>query len=298
MNKLEAMQVFIEVAKQKSFVAASEQLNLSAPAVTRSIAAFEENLGVKLFHRTTRHVRLTEAGTRFFSDAKRILEAIETAEANAAGTYSTPKGMLTITAPILFGEKYIIPIVTEFLEQYPQMSVQTVFSDRVVGLVEEEFDIAIRIGHLKDANFYANKVGEVRRIVCGSPRYFAQYGVPHQPSELSNHSIIFSSTYETIPTWHFVNKEKNEAIKLSPRLQCNQNGAAIRAAIDGHGVTKLMSYQIGEALENGELQSVLGEYEEPPLPINILHLEGPHMTAKVHAFFSLAVARLQANPLI
>ncbi|MBL4899805.1 MAG: LysR family transcriptional regulator [Colwellia sp.] len=292
------MKVFIEVAKQKSFVGASTQLNLSAPAVTRYIAFLENALGIKLFNRTTRHVCLTESGAQYLNDSKRIIEEINEAEAAVSGIYTEPRGTLTVTAPVLFGEQYILPIVIEFLKQYPDVQVKTLFSDRITSLVEEDLDIAIRIGHLKDSNLYASQVGVVRRIVCGSPEYFSQNGKPISPSDLKHFNIIFSTTFESSPVWHFANKEKKEYVKLSPRLYCNQNSAALNAAIQGFGITRLMSYQVGEELAKGTLQSVLTNYEEAPLPINIIRIEGRRVKAKTRAFLDLAMQYLKINPFI
>lgn len=298
MDKLEAMQVFAEVAKQKSFVGASEQLNLSAPAVTRSIAWLENHLGVKLFHRTTRHVRLTESGGRFLTDTKRILADVEESEAAATGIYAAPKGTLTITAPMLFGEMHIMPIISEYLALYPDVSVKTMFSDRNTNLVEDELDIAIRIGHLKDSNLYATQVGNVKRILCGSPDYFQQYGIPQYPADLTQHQIILSMLYGPLSSWEFINNGKKEVIKLTPRLQCFQGSAAIKAAIQGTGITRVMSYQVGEELKEGRLQRVLEHFEEDPLPINILHLEGRRMNSKIRTFLDLVVKRLKDNPFV
>lgn len=298
MDKLEAMQVFAEVAKQKSFVGASEQLNLSAPAVTRSIAWLEANLGVKLFHRTTRHVRLTESGVRFLTDTKRILADLEESEAAATGIYAAPKGTLTITAPVLFGEMHIMPIISEYLAMYPDVSVKTMFSDRNTNLVEDELDIAVRIGHLKDSNLYATQVGSVKRILCGSPSYFQQYGIPQCPADLTQHQTIFPSVYGSLTSWEFINNGKKEVIKLTPRLQCFQGAAAIKAAIQGTGITRVMSYQVGEEIKEGRLQRVLEDFEEAPLPINILRLEGRRMNPKIRSFLDLAVERLKDNPFV
>jgi len=298
MDKLTSMQVFIEVAKCQSFVVASQNLELSAPAVTRAIAHLEGHLGVKLFIRTTRHVRLTESGQHFLTDAKRILEDVEEAEAAAAGIYAKPKGVLNVTAPVLFGEKHIIPIITEYLHQHAEVSVKTIFSDRITSLLEEDLDVAIRIGHLKDSGLYATNVGSVRLIVCGSPEYFKRHGKPQNPVDLNQHNIIYASTYDTSLTWHFKHQEKRESIKLSPRLRCNQNGAAIKAAIQGFGITQLLSYQIGEELEKETLQSILTDYEESPLPVNVIHLEGRRASAKIRSFIDMAVTRLRNNPFI
>jgi DNA-binding transcriptional LysR family regulator len=292
------MKVFVEVAKHKSFIGASKQLNLSAPAITRFVASLEMSLGVKLFNRTTRYVRLTESGEHFLIDAKRILDDVVEAEAAATGIYSNPKGTLTITAPVLFGEKHILPIIAEYLELNQEVTVKTLFSDRVTSLVEEELDIAIRIGHLKDSNLYATHVGNVHRIICSSPSYFKKYGKPMHPSDLNDHDIIFPTTFEASPVWHFNNNGEKEAVKLNPRLHCNQTNSALQAAIQGVGITRLMSYQVGEELENGALQSVLTQYEEAPLPVNIMRIEGRRSNAKIRSFLDLATKRLKANPFI
>lgn len=298
MDKLHTIQVFIEVAKQQSFTAASDKLGLSAPTVTRSIAALETQLGAKLFNRTTRYVRLTESGTRFLQDAKRIIEDLEEAEAAVKGVYSKPSGTLTVTAPILFGEKHIMPIIAEYLELNAEVSVKAMLYDRVTSLVEEELDVAIRIGHLKDSNLYATTVGQVRRIVCGAPAYFKKYGMPDKPVDLKDHSIIFPATFESANQWQFNNNGKKEIIKLKSRLRCNQNSAALKTAILGHGITRLMSYQVGEELEKGTLQCALNDYEEAPLPVNIIHLEGRRANAKTRSFIDLAIERLRTNPFI
>ena len=298
MDKLDAMKVFVEVAKHQSFIGASKQLNLSAPAVTRFVASLETSLGVKLFNRTTRHVRLTESGERFLTDSKRILDDMVEAEAAVTGIYSKPKGTLTITAPVLFGEKHVLPIITEYLELNQEVTVKTLFSDRVTSLVEEELDIAIRIGHLKDSNLYATHVGNVRRIVCSSPSYFKKYGEPIYPSDLSDHNIVFPTTFEASPVWHFINNGKKETVKLNPRLHCNQNNSALQAVIQGFGITRLMSYQVGEELAKGTLQSILTGYEEKPLPVNIVRIEGRRSNAKIRSFLDLATKRLEANPFI
>jgi len=298
LDKLQTIKVFIEVAKQQSFSVAAEVLGMSAPATTRAVAELESRLRVKLFNRTTRLVRLTASGTRFFSDAERILEDLEDAEASAAGVYSTPAGTLAVTAPVLFGQKHVMPIVNAYLERYPDVSVKAMFYDRVTSLLEEELDVAIRIGHLKDSNLYATQVGTVRRIVCGSPRYFKKHGVPEYPADLHKHDLVFPTTFEGTNTWQFQNQGKKEVLKLSPRLMCNQNAAALKAAIEGHGITRLMSYQVGEELERGTLQSVLAGYEEEPLPVNVVHVEGRRANAKVRSFIDLAVERLRTNPFI
>ena len=298
MNKLEAMRVFVEVAECQSFVAASRKLDLSAPAVTRSIAQLERALGVRLFNRSTRHVRITDSGSRFFEDARRILEDVEQAEATASGIYAEPKGVLSVTAPVLFGQKHIVPIMTEYLQRNPSVTVRALFYDRVSNILDEGLDVAIRIGHLKDSSIYATQVGSVHQVVCASPAYLKKRGVPRHPSDLEDHEIIHASTVEPSMTWRFESEGGKETVKVLPRLHCSQNGAAISAAMQGLGITRLMSYQVGEEFENGSLKRILRGYETKPLPVSIIHLEGRQANAKIRSFIDLAVARLRANPYI
>ncbi len=297
MNKLGAMRVFVEVAECQSFAEASRKLDISPPAVTRSVAQLEKSLGAKLFNRTTRLVRLTDAGNRYLVDTKRILEAIDEAEAAAVGSYRNPEGILTVTAPVLFGQKYIVPIVVEYLRRNPGVSVRLELLDRVTNLIEEGLDVAIRIGPLPESNLFAVTVGHVRRVVCGSPDYFETHGKPLHPRDLDNHRIILASTVEHSSSWSFQGEDKI-SVKVSPRLYCNHNSAAIRAATAGWGVTRLMSYQVAEEIRQRELVTVLNDFETRSLPINVVHLEGRRANAKTRAFLDIAVNGLRDNPLI
>lgn len=298
MDKLAAMRVFVEVAECQSFIAASRKLDLSAPAVTRSVAQLENALGIRLFNRTTRHVRLTDPGNRFLDDARRILADVEQAEATASGSHTAPKGVLSVTAPVLFGQKHVMPIVTEYLQRNPAVTVNALFYDRVSNLLEEGLDVAIRIGHLRDSSVYATRVGSVKQVVCASPAYLQSHGNPTHPSELVDHEIIHASRVDPSTTWQFESRHGKEAVKVSPRLHCNQNGAAISAAKQGQGITRLMSYQVGEEFKNGSLKRILGDFESEPLPVSIIHLEGRSASAKIRSFVDLAVSRLRENPYI
>ena len=296
MDKFQTMQVFVAVAKQGSFVAASNELGISAPATTKAVAALEARLGVKLFNRTTRHVRLTASGAGFLQDAQHILEQVAEAEGAVRGVYAKPSGTLTITAPVLFGTLHIMPIVAKYLAQYPDVNVKTLFYDNITNLLEEEIDVAIRIGQLKDSNLYATQVGSVKRIVCGSPRYFETYGLPQEPQSLTQHQIIFPTTYETGRSWQFNNNGQTLSVKLNPSLMCNHNAAALSAAVMGAGITRLMSYQAGEALATGQLTRILTDFGEDDLPVSIVHVEGRRANAKIRPFIDLAVEQLRANP--
>ncbi|TWA63644.1 DNA-binding transcriptional LysR family regulator [Azospirillum baldaniorum] len=292
MDRLQAMRIFVKVAEAESFAEAARHLRLSAPAATRAVAALEELIGARLFVRTTRSVKVTEAGARYLEDCRRILSDITEAEAAAGGIYATPTGTLAVTASALFGPMHVLPIVTEYLDRYPGMRAQTFFVDRPVNIVEEGIDVAVRIGHLPDSGLTAIRVGTVRRVVCGAPAYFERHGVPQTPADLKHHRIAVSTGAWASPEWRFA---RDQRVTIDPVLQCNTNEAVIATAKAGWGLTRVLHYQIGPALLAGELRIVLADHEEPPLPIHVLHPEGRHAPAKVRAFVDLAVARLREN---
>ncbi len=297
MAKLEAMQTFVKVAETSSFAEAARQLNMSPPAVTRAVSSLEEQIGTRLFVRTTRVVKLTEAGTRFFDDCRKILADVTEAEAAAAGSYARPTGTLHVTASVLFGQEFLVPILTEFLDQNPNVTVKALFVDRVVNIVDEGIDVAIRIGELPDSSYSAIRVGTVRRIVCGAPAYFATNGVPLEPADLAQHRIITATSAFASLEWRFGLTQKT-SIHVTPRLSCSTYDAVIRATVQGWGLSRPLSYQVGNHLVAGNLQTVLTEFEESPLPVHIVHPEGRRASAKVRAFIDLAVERLRANRLI
>ncbi|WP_374650370.1 LysR family transcriptional regulator [Rhizorhabdus sp.] len=294
MDRWQAMRIFAKVAETASFAETARVLHMSAPAVTRAVAALEDLIGAQLFVRTTRSVRMTEAGARYLDDCRRILADIAEAEAAAAGSYATPSGTLAVTASVMFGHMYVLPIMTEYLAQHPSAAGRTLFVDRPVNIVDEGVDVAIRIGHLADSGFTATKVGEVRRVVCGSPDYFERHGVPTSPADLRQHRIAASTSAWASPEWRFAGDQR---VTIDATLQCNTNEAAITAARSGHALTRVLHYQIGPALRLGELRIVMAEHEEPALPIHILYPQGRDAPAKVRAFVTLATARLRGNAL-
>lgn len=295
MDRWQAMRIFARVAETGSFAAAGRQLGLSPPAVTRAVAALEEAIGTRLLTRTTRLVRLTEAGGRYVEDCRRILADIAEAEAAAAGAYGTPTGTLAVTASVLFGEIYVLPILTEYLDRHPAVSIRGLFLDRVVNIVEEGIDVAVRIGHLPDSGMAALRVGAVRRVVCGAPDYFARHGIPADPGELARHRIIAPTGATASLDWRF-GPGAPRSVTVQPRLACNTNAAAIAAAVAGWGITRLLSYQVAGLIAEGRLQRVLADFEEEPLPIHVIHPEGRRAAARVRGFVDLAVERLRADP--
>ncbi len=295
MDRWQAMRIFVKVAETESFAKTASALHMSAPVVTRTVAALEEMIGARLFVRTTRSVKLTEAGARYCDDCRRILSDIAEAEASAAGSYATPSGTLAVTASMLFGSMYILPIITDYLDLYPSMRARSLFIDRPVNIVEEGIDVAVRIGHLAESGFAAIKVGMVRHVICGSPAYFERHGVPTKPSDLKHHRIAASTSAWASPEWRFANDQR---VTIDPSLQCNTNEAVIATAKGGWGLTRVLHYQIAPALRDATLQIVLSEFEDQPLPIHVLHPAGRHAPAKVRTFVDLVVSRLRANRML
>lgn len=295
MNQLHLMQVFVAVAEAESFAGGARRLGMSPPAVTRAVGGLEERLGVRLLTRTTRVVRLTEAGARYLEDARRILIEIEEADAAAAGVNAIPRGQLAITASVLFGKQYVIPIITEYLSTYGQTSVSALFVDRVVRFSDEGMDAGIRIGQLPDSSLRAIRVGQVRRVVVASPAYLEKHGIPQKPDELVKHCLVASSSLSPTNDWIFRTSENENTVRVHPRVTVNTNDSAMEAALKGYGLTRLLSYQVAPQLESGELKTVLSGYEGPALPVHVLHREGRYRNAKVRSFVDLAVDRLRAN---
>ncbi|MHA4866598.1 LysR family transcriptional regulator [Duganella sp. PWIR1] len=295
MDQVHLMTVFICVGEEESFAAAARRLDLSPAAVTRAISGLEEHLGVKLLLRTTRNVRLTEAGRRYMDDSRAILASIAEANEAAAGINSAPKGNLSVTASVLFGRSYIMPCIVRFLKDYPEVEVSAYFLDRVVNLVEEGMDVAVRIGHLPDSNLKALRVGQVRRVLCASPEYLAKHGVPQHPADLLRHTIIAASGISPRVEWKFGALDDPTMVRMKPRLTVTSNDAAIDAAVGGLGVCRLLSYQVAEQLRDGRLSIILADYEEAPLPVHVLHRESKFGSAKVRKFIDMLVDYLRSH---
>jgi DNA-binding transcriptional LysR family regulator len=296
MDRFQEMQVFMAVAHDQGFAAAARRLGLSAASVTRAVAALEVRIGAQLLIRTTRTVQLTEAGQRYLEDCRRILADIQDAEESAAGSHADPRGQLTITAPVLFGDLYVTPLVVGFLEQYPQVSINALLVDRVVSLVEEGVDVAVRIGELPDSSQYAIAVGEVRRVVCGSADYLRRFGRPLHPEELARARIITTSAIGQQRSWPFMAAGASMSVRLEPRMVVTANQAAITAANLGLGLTRVLSYQVADKVAAGELEIVLEDFELPPLPIHVVYQGGRKAPARVRSFVDYAVQALREHP--
>lgn len=296
MDKIDEMAVFLAVADSGGFAAASRRLNLSAPTITRAVAAVEERVGAELFVRTTRFVRLTEAGSRYLDDCRRILRDLEESEARAAGAHLAPQGTLVVAAPILFGQRLLLPLLIDFLRDFPAVSARALLVDRLVRLDEEGIDAAFRMGALPDSALVATPLGHIRRVLCASPAYLGAHGRPERPEDLARHAIVASAADGRSDRWSFVDGRQTLEIDIAPRLIVSTNEAAILAAEAGAGLTRVMSYQIDEALRAARLERLLQAHEPAPLPVSLVTQEGRRSAAKLRSFVGYAAERLRGHP--
>lgn len=295
MDKLSAMAIFVAVVDEGGFAAAARKLKISPPVVTRAVTELEEGMGVRLLLRTTRVVRLTETGARYAADCRRILADVAETETSAAGAHGAPRGRLVITASVMFGAMYVTPIVTDYLRRYPETDVECRFLDRVVNMMDEGVDAAIRIGTLPDSSYQAVRVGQVRQMMCASPAYLAARGIPATPQDLAGHDLIAATPVTATNDWRFEYDGKPQTVKIHPRLSSTSNDAALRAALDGFGITRVLSYMAAPYLADGRLSAILSPYETPAVPVSVVHHEGRHSSRKLRAFLDLAISTLRGD---
>ena len=272
MDKLKAMQAFIHIAEQGSLTAAAQVMESSLPAVVRTLAGFEAELGVRLFNRTTRRISLTEEGRRHLESCRQLLAALADAEAALSADAAEPAGHLTITAPMLFGQMHVAPAVTRFVQQYEKMRCSMVLLDRVVNLLEEGIDVGIRIGEPEDSSLVAQNVGRIRRLVVASPAWLRRHGVPRHPKDLLKANCVRVTDHS--PTWGpFNDQGRPLRLAVSGNLEFNQIAPAVAACAAGAGFGSFLSYQVAPFLKTKQLRTVLEDFEPPPRPINVVY---PH----------------------
>jgi DNA-binding transcriptional LysR family regulator len=295
MDRIDAMKVFVSAVDEGSLAGAGRRLGRSPAAVTRAIAFLEAHVGAELLHRTTRALKLSEAGERYVAACRRVLVDLEEAEIAAGGERAAPRGTLTLTAPIIIGEDLVRPVVDGFMNAYPMVSVRLLLIDRQVNLIDESIDVALRIAHLADSSFVATRLGEVRRVVTASPGYLARHPVIREPADLAKHQIV-SAMHFGQDSWSFPPLKDSSVprtVQFTPRLVVNTVRAAVASAAEGNGVTRLFSYHIADEIRDGRLQILLGKDEYPPLPVHLLAPQGRFSLPKVRAFVDYAVPRLK-----
>ena len=295
MDRLEAMSILREAVDAGSLSAAGRRLGVPLATVSRKVSELEKHLGTRLLNRSSRKLTLTDAGRSYVMACKRILEDVAEAERVASGEYSAPKGNLTLSAPIVFGRLHVLPVVMAFLKHHPDIDIRLVLADRVVDLHEDHVDLAIRIGDLPDSSLVAVRVGSIRRVVCGSPAYFAGRGTPLHPAELSAHDCVSFEGLMASDSWSFRVGKSDTPVAIHSRLVVNTAEAAIDAAVAGVGITRVLSYQVARAAEVGALAVVLEPFEPAPAPVNLVHAGQGLLPLKLRAFVDFAAPLLRAG---
>ena len=297
MDRIDAMKVFVAALDEGSLAGASRKTGRSPAAVSRAIAFLEAHVGVPLLHRTTRSIKLSEAGERYALACRKVLADLEEADRHAAGERSVPRGTLTITATVYSGVEVLRPIVDAFMEQFPTVNVRMYLLERPVNLIDEGMDLALRITHLADSTLVAHRVGEVRRVIAASPRYLATHPRIVEPADLSKHPII-ALQHSGVDSWSFPPLEASSVprtVPISPRLVVNNVRAALASAVAGHGVTRLLSYHVAAEIKQDLLRIVLADAEPAPIPVHLVSPYGRLAVPKVRAFVDFALPRLRTQ---
>jgi DNA-binding transcriptional LysR family regulator len=295
MDRLEAMSVIVAVTETGSFSAASRRLGTPVATISRKVCELEARLKAELFQRSSRRVTLTDAGRSYIEACKRIIEQVDDAEREVSGEYRTPKGDLAVTAPWGLGHMHLLPIAVEFLSAYPDIALRLVLTDRVVNTVEENIDVAVRIGILPDSSMIATRIGSIRFVVCASPSYLAARGRPEEPDELCGHDCITIDNIAAQRFWKFSKGGREIAAPIRSRLTVNTSEAAVQAAIAGAGLTRVMSYKMEAARRAGALAVMLEAFEEEPLPVHLVYAQRKLVPLKLRAFLNWMTPRLKAR---
>ncbi len=293
MDRLREMELFVAVVDAGGLANGGRRLGMSAPAVSRGLASLEERLGVRLLQRTTRSISLTDAGARYLESTRRLLEELSLAEQDAAGEAEAPRGHLNITASVAFGRTALPPVLRSFLAAYPDITASVLLLDRIVHLVEEGVDIAVRIGELADSSMVARRVGNVRRMLFASPAYLTRRGIPQRPVDLRNHDVIAFTGLMPQREWRHVVNGASRAVTVRPRLEINDAMTCIDAASQGEGITIALTYMVADALRAGTLVPVLEAFAPPAVPVHLVHSDARLTAPKLRAFLDHAAPRLQ-----
>jgi DNA-binding transcriptional LysR family regulator len=292
MDRFESMAAFVAVAKAGGFSAAARSIGIPLPTISRRVADLEADLGVRLLHRSTRQVVLTETGQNYFASCQRLLDDLKDAEEAVTGEYRSPKGDLTITAPMGFGRLHLQPVAVDFLAAYEDINLRMLLVDRVVDLVEDHVDVAVRIADLADSRLIARPLGHVRMVVTASPVYLDRHGTPSHPAELKNHDCIAWSSLGPLDTWWFRDQGRDQSFPVGTRMATTSADSAIAAACSGLGLAQTTCYQAEQGLREGRLTIVLTGYECAVTPVNLVYASNRLVPLKLRAFIDFAAPRL------
>lgn len=295
MDRFDAMSVLLAVTDAGSLSAGARRLGMPLATVSRKVSELEAHLHTRLLNRGSRRLELTDAGQSYVAACRKILEDVVEAERAASGEYRVPRGELVITAPIVFGRLHVLPVIGDFLKAYPDIDVRITLADRVVNLLEEHVDVALRIGDLPDSSLVATRVGSIRRVVCASPDYLKARGTPVAPADLEAHDCITFEGLMSSRSWTFWSNGVPQSVAVHSRLVVNTAEAAIDMAVAGVGVTRVLSYQIASPLAGGKLAAVLESFEPAPIPISLVYSGSGLLPLKLRAFLDFATPRLKAK---
>jgi DNA-binding transcriptional LysR family regulator len=295
MDRFESMSTFRAVAEAGGFSAASRRLGMPLATVSRKVSELEQRLGTRLFNRSTRKVTLTESGRHFLEACRRILDELGEAERAASGEYQAPRGELVITAPIVFGRLHVVPVVAAFLKAYPDVDVRLMLFDRIADLLDERVDLAVRIGELSDSTMISTRLGTIRHIVCASPAYLAERGTPDHPRKLAAHDCVTFTGLASPSVWSFRVGRKLADFAVRSRLTVTTAEAAIDAAVAGLGITRVLSYQVADALRRKRLAVLFANHAPEAVPVSMVFPGGRLLPIKLRAFLDFARPRLRSR---
>ncbi|MGY2258534.1 LysR family transcriptional regulator [Pseudomonas sp. SDO55104_S430] len=296
MDRYHEMLMFEALSEHPSLAAAARRLDVSGPTVVRAIARLEERLGVALLQRSTRGVTLTEAGAGFMADCSRILKGIEDAEASAKGLHIQAQGNLKVLLPLLFSRHVMTPLLSSYMDQYPEVNLYAQYHDRIPNMNEEGIDVAVLVGDLPNSSLVARKVGHVRSMVCSSPAYLEAHGEPKVPDDLRDHRLVATRAYREKIQWDFLEDGVVNPVKARTRISCATVQAAIDATANGAGITRCLSYPLYDYLRSGRLRRVLQPYELPAMPVHVVYREGRKASMRVRSFVDFIVDGLREHP--
>lgn len=296
MDTLTAMKVFCSVVENDSLAGASRTLNVSPSVVSKQLSGLEDRLGVRLLNRTTRRVSLTEVGSAYYERCKRILADVDEAEIAVSQAHSAPRGLLKVTAPTTFAHRHVAPHLPEFLDRYPEVEVQLMVNDRVVDLVDEGIDLAIRIAQLKDSSLIARKLAVNHRMLVASPEYLKKWGQPATPDQLNDHSLITYAPGNPINDWHFMVDNQQKILRAKGTLAMNNGDSVLQTVLASGGLAMLAAFMAGEHVKSGKLVTLLEDYVREDVPIYAVYPSGRHLSPKVRAFVDFLVDLYNPTP--
>ncbi|MBT5263246.1 MAG: LysR family transcriptional regulator [Rhodospirillaceae bacterium] len=296
MDTLGAMKVFCSVVENDSLAGAARRLNFSPSVVSKQLSALEDRLGVRLLNRTTRRVGVTEVGAAYYERCKRILADVDEAEIAVSQAHTAPRGLLKITAPSTFAHRHVAPLLPDFIDRYPEVQVQLLVADRIVDLVEEGVDLAIRISQMKDSSLIARRLAPNHRAIVASPEYLEKWGTPETPGDLQQHALITFQPGNPINEWHFVVDGEEQVFRAKGSISINNGDSVLDAVLAGGGIAMLVVFMVGEYIKSGRVVPVLDQYVREDVPIYAVYPSGRHLSPKVRAFVDFLVETYGPHP--